>query len=225
MQKGVRSVLNPTLSWWFWINDQQLWYRWLAVNVFMDTMFMKVKSRCQNTCAQVFMMANGFTQAYPMASKSQVHEALSLFHQREGVPNVMVMDGSKEQLLGKFHDKCWQAGLHIKQTEPYTLGSNAVEGATCELKWGVGCEKIQSRAPKQLWDAWVSQARGTHTIGNGLWNSWHLCHCDIFCWYEWLMFRDMSIPFPEDNMVLGHNLGPAIDNGPAMAKKILKENG
>jgi hypothetical protein len=45
-------------------------------------------------------MANGFTQAYPMANKSQVHEAL--FHQREGVPNIMVMDGSKEQLLGKF---------------------------------------------------------------------------------------------------------------------------
>ncbi len=35
------------------------------------------------SCAQVFTMANGFTQAYPMASKSQVHEALSLFHQRE----------------------------------------------------------------------------------------------------------------------------------------------
>jgi hypothetical protein len=33
-----------------------------------------------------------------MASKSQVHETLSLFHQREGIPNVMVMDGSKEQL-------------------------------------------------------------------------------------------------------------------------------
>jgi hypothetical protein len=54
----------------------------------MDTMFKKVKSRHQN--AQVFTMANGFTQTFPMASKSLVHEALSLFHQREGVPIVMV---------------------------------------------------------------------------------------------------------------------------------------
>jgi hypothetical protein len=68
-------------------------------------MFAKVKSRFQNTSAQVFTIANGFTQAYLMASKFLAHEVLSLFHQREGVPNIMVMDGSKEQLLGKFCHK------------------------------------------------------------------------------------------------------------------------
>jgi hypothetical protein len=47
----------------------------------------------------------------------------------------------------------------------------------------------------------------------------------LFCWYEWVMFWDTSIKFPEDNMVLGRNLGPAINIGPAMARKILKENG
>jgi hypothetical protein len=39
------------------------------------------------------------------------------------------------------------------------------------------------------------------------------------------MFMDTSIPFPEDNMVLECDLGPAIDVGPAMTQKILKENG
>jgi len=39
------------------------------------------------------------------------------------------------------------------------------------------------------------------------------------------MFRDTAIPFPEDKMVLGRDLGPAIDIGPAMSRKILKENG
>jgi hypothetical protein len=38
------------------------------------------------------------------------------------------------------------------------------------------------------------------------------------------MFRDTSIKFPKDNMVLGCNLGLAIDIGPAMARKILKGN-
>jgi hypothetical protein len=47
----------------------------------------------------------------------------------------------------------------------------------------------------------------------------------LFCWYEWVMFRDMSIPFPEDNMVLGRNLGPAINVELAMTRTILKENG
>jgi hypothetical protein len=69
-----------------------------------------------------------------MASKSQAHEALSLFHQREGVPNIMVMDSSKKQLLGKFGHKCQQAGLHIKQIESYTPWLNAAEGAIRELK-------------------------------------------------------------------------------------------
>jgi hypothetical protein len=40
----------------------------------------------------------------------------------------------------------------------------------------------------------------------------------LFCWYEWVMFWDTFIKFPEDNMVLGRDLGPAIDIGPAMAR-------
>jgi hypothetical protein len=60
----------------------------------------------------------------------------------------MVMDGSKEQLLGKFHHKCRQAELHMKQTKPYTLWSNAAEGAIHEVKQGAGCELVRSCAPK-----------------------------------------------------------------------------
>jgi hypothetical protein len=47
----------------------------------------------------------------------------------------------------------------------------------------------------------------------------------LFRWYDWVMFWDTSTKFPKDNMVLGRNLGPAIDIGPAMARKTLKENG
>ena len=44
-------------------------------------------------------------------------------------------------------------------------------------------------------------------------------------WYEWVMFRDTSVSFPEDYMVRGQDLGPAIDIGPAMSRKIIKQNG
>jgi hypothetical protein len=47
----------------------------------------------------------------------------------------------------------------------------------------------------------------------------------LFHWYDWVMFRDTSIKFHDGNMVLGRYLGPAIDIRPAMARKILKENG
>jgi hypothetical protein len=39
------------------------------------------------------------------------------------------------------------------------------------------------------------------------------------------MFCDTSISYPEDNMVLGQELGPEIDIGPAMSCKVLKDNG
>ena len=38
------------------------------------------------------------------------------------------------------------------------------------------------------------------------------------------MFRDMSVTYPDDTMVLGRDLGPAIDIGPAMTRKVLKSN-
>ena len=46
-----------------------------------------------------------------------------------------------------------------------------------------------------------------------------------FAFYDWIMFRDQPVAFPDDNPVLGRYLGPAIDVGPALTAKILKANG
>ncbi len=62
-------------------------------------------SRHGNKCAQIFSSDFGWSRAYPMKTKGEAHEALSLMFQREGVPPLMVMDGSKEQTLGKFRQK------------------------------------------------------------------------------------------------------------------------
>jgi hypothetical protein len=35
---------------------------------------------------------------YPMAKENDAHEALSLLFHRDGVPNIMVMDGANEQI-------------------------------------------------------------------------------------------------------------------------------
>jgi hypothetical protein len=39
------------------------------------------------------------------------------------------------------------------------------------------------------------------------------------------MFRDTSVSYPADSMILGKDLGPATDNGPGMTRKILNGNG
>jgi hypothetical protein len=47
----------------------------------------------------------------------------------------------------------------------------------------------------------------------------------LFKWYKWILLRDTSVTYPDDSIILGRDLGPAIDIGPAMTCKILKENG
>ena len=46
-----------------------------------------------------------------------------------------------------------------------------------------------------------------------------------FAFYDWIMFRDQPVAFPDDNPVLGQYLGPAINVGPVLAAKIFKANG
>jgi hypothetical protein len=67
-----------------------------------------------------------------MKRKGDAHEALSLLFDRNGVPPVMVIDGSKEQTLGDFKRKLKEADCHLRQTEPYSPWMNAAKSASQE---------------------------------------------------------------------------------------------
>ena len=55
-----------------------------------------------------------------MEKKSNAVHALDLLLHRDGAPEKMIMDGSKEQTLGAFKAKCQDAAIHIKQTKPHS---------------------------------------------------------------------------------------------------------
>lgn len=238
-QRGVRTVLHPTLSRRFRTNDRQLRYRRLAIDCFTDTLIANTVSRRNNKYAQIFATPDGWCRAYPMPKKSMAHEGLSLLFQREGVPNKMVMDGAREQTMGLFRKKCRDVSVHVKQTEPHTPWSNAAEAAIRELKKGVGRQMVRSKAPRRLWDDCLEReayirsftahdifrlnGQVPETIVSG--ETADISPFAQFGWYEWIMFRDTSVTYPDDALVLGRDLGPAIDIGPAMTRKILKENG
>jgi hypothetical protein len=78
-----------------------------------------------------------------MKKEIKAHDALSLLFHRDGVPNVMVMDGSKAQAEGQFRRKLLYAGCHIKQTEPHTQSSNMGEGGVRDFKRGVGRQMLR----------------------------------------------------------------------------------
>jgi hypothetical protein len=51
-----------------------------------------------------------------MKKESEAHDALSVLFNRDGVLNVMAMDGTKAQTEGHFRRKLRNAGCHINQT-------------------------------------------------------------------------------------------------------------
>ena len=73
-----------------------------------------VVSKRGNKYAQAYCSPDGWTRAFPMKRRWEARETLSLLFARDGVPNVMVMDGAREQVMGEFRHKCRQAGVHVK---------------------------------------------------------------------------------------------------------------
>lgn len=239
-QKGLRTILHPTLSRRFRTNDRQLRYRRLSCEVFADTLEASVPSwHRQNKYAQVFTTRHGWTRVYPIRKKSDAHEGLSLLAQRDGVPLSIVMDGSKEQTMSEFRRKAKEMGCHIKVTEPYSPWQNAAEGAIRELKRGAGRKMTKSKSPMKLWDhclelegylrshtaldSYELHGQVPETIVSG--QTADISPFAEHGWYDWIMWYDSETQFPEPREKLGRWLGPAVDIGPAMTAKILKSNG
>jgi hypothetical protein len=161
-----------------------------------------------------------------------------LFH-RDGLPNFMVMDGAKAQFEGEFRRKLRDAGCHIKQTEPHTQSSIIGEGVVRELKKGVGRQMLRSGCSTQFWDdciireAYVRSHTSLDIYGlegkvpetkiKG--ETVDISTIAEYAWYEWVKFRDAAAKFTVSKIQLERDVGASIDSGPAMTRKILKQNG
>ena len=98
---------------------------------------------------------------------------------------------------------------------------------------------VRAGAPKPFWvdaielEAYVcsNTAHDIHILQGGvletvmLGETSNISQFCEFAFYDWIMFHDQQVAFPDDNSVLGRYLGPAINVGPALTAKILKANG
>jgi hypothetical protein len=98
---------------------------------------------------------------------------------------------------------------------------------------------IKTGSPKCLWDhcleleeyfhyctsndIYMTAGQVPETIMTG--NTANISHIAEFSWYNWVMFCDNKPSFPDDKLIMGRYLGPAIDTGSALTAKILKSNG
>jgi hypothetical protein len=119
--------------------------------MYTDTMKASVPSRSKDLYAQVFVTGFRWARAFPMKKKNDAVHALDLLLHRDGAPEKMIMDGSKEQTLGKFRKTCQDASIHVRQTEPHSPWQNAAEGGIRELKKTSGWKMVRAGAPKPFW--------------------------------------------------------------------------
>lgn len=239
-QRGVRTILHPTLLQSFRTNDRQLCYRRIAHDLFTDTLEATTTSWFrQSKYAQVFASSFGWVRIYPLKKKSEAHEALSLLAQRDGIPPTLIMDGSKEQTLGLFRKKAREMGCCIKQTEPYSPWQNAAESAIQETKRGAGRKASKAKSPAKLWDycleleAYIRsntaldifglEGQVPETIISG--QTADISPFVELAWYDWVYWWSTNSSYPNLKEVLGRWLRSSIDIGPAMTAKILKSNG
>jgi hypothetical protein len=229
-RRGIRHIANPAISRRFKTNDRMMRYNRISHTVFTDTLKSTVKSKRQNSHAQVYCTDFGWTRAYPMKTESEAHYTLYSLFKDIGVPNKMVMDNAKTQVLGKFRQKSREADCRVKSTEPHTPFSNAAESAIRELKKATGRRLTASGCPKRLWDdcmelesfirshtaldIWQLQGQVPQTFMTG--QTADISQFYELEWYEWCFYHDSAIKFPNNKFRLGRWLGPAIDVGPAM---------
>ena len=149
------------------------------------------------------------------------------------------MDGSKEKTLWKFKKKLNDAGIYIRQIEPYSPWLHQVEQTIRELKKASARKMMKTGSPKRLlgdcieFEAYVSfnisnfradlkdQTPETFVSGQTADISEF---AELRC-YNWVMCRDMTVLYPGSKSQFGRYCGLAYDIGPAMCAKILKGEG
>ena len=94
-QRGIRTILHPSLPRRFNTNDRALGYNRLHNSVFTDKMQAGTVLRRGNWYAQVYSTEFGWSRAHPMERKEDSHETLSLLFKKDGLPPKMVVDVSK----------------------------------------------------------------------------------------------------------------------------------
>jgi hypothetical protein len=237
-QRGIRS--RPTvLTRRFKTNDRMLRYNRLDAKMFTDTLEAGTLSRRQNKYAQAYVIPPNWTKAYSMRKKNDAHHTLSSLFHDIGVPETLVMDGSKEQTMGEFRKKCRDAGAHVHQTEPYSPWQDRAELAIRELKKKTRRAMMKTRCPKRLWDDCLELMAdiNSHSVqdNHGLdgqtpqaiitGETPDISRFAEFSFYQWVKWFDQEAAMPEDQEKYGRYLGPSRDVGSLMTSKILNDTG
>jgi hypothetical protein len=237
-----KRVKDPTLNRRYSSNDRMLRYKHISEFFYMDTFYATKKAGPTtrgNTCCQIFVTDKGFVWPCPMRKESDVHHAVRLFFKEIGVPDAIICDNAKAQVLGKTQELCRMAGTLIRQIEPHSPWANRAELYVGLFKKGIGNSLKSTDCPMVLWDYCVErnakvnnvtakdlfQLKGQtphFSVTGEMGDISALCQFDF---YDWCYFRDSAQKFPFPQQVLGRVLGPSDNVGNGMTQWILRADG
>ena len=234
-QRGLR-YLQGDITRRFRTRQTQLQNRLLNTRMYTDTMFAEKQSAQGNTCAQLFVTAEGFADGEPMKSKADAHMVLERICREVGIPKLLVSDGAKEEIYGDWGKIVKHNLIQVRQTEPYSGWQNRCEDEIREVKKHFGRIMALHRCPTAFWDfAWkytielrqklsrkASGDRPPAEVITG--ESQDISEYTEFDFYQWILYRDKA-GYPNEPVKVGRWLGVSHQVGSPLTFWILKGNG
>ena len=120
--------------------------------MFTNTYFSSINSTRGNTCAQIWTNDIEWIIINPISTKIHAHHSAKKLFKNDCVPSNIVMDGAREQVMGKFNEACQDATVQVQQLEYSTPWANKVEGAVLENKRSARRAMKKSACPARLLD-------------------------------------------------------------------------
>ena len=90
----------------------------------MDTMFSSISSADNYSCAQIVVTEFSHVKIYSMKSQKEISQVLKRYFKEVGVPNLIVCDSHKAQVMGETRKLCALVGCNIMGLEAATPQSN-----------------------------------------------------------------------------------------------------
>ena len=87
-----------------------------------------------------------------MSTISHAHHSNKKIFKNGGVPSKIVMNGAREQIMGKFKEARQGATVQVQQLKYNTLWANRAEGAVRENKRAARRAMKKLACPARLWD-------------------------------------------------------------------------
>jgi hypothetical protein len=203
--------------------------------MYTDTFFTNKTSARGNTCAQLFVTAEGFVAGKPMKSKGDAYEVLNFICREYRIPKMLVSDNAHEETLGYWGRVAKQTLLRQRMTKAYSVWQNRCETEIREFRKHFQRIMFLNRCPEAFWDfdfEYIIKVRqflirktsdDRPPIETVTGESCDTSEFMEFDFYQFIKYRDAK--HVDDPIKLGRWLGVAHDMSSALTYWVLKSNG